>query len=93
MLARRPILVISRLPRAPRRLFDLNQASGLDRLYRYLAPDIGLDIGQRDRGVLTAKADRLAERTDARRAADTVNVVLCVLGEIVVEDVRYVGNM
>ena len=52
-----------------------------------------LNIGERDRVVLTAKANRISECTDARRATDPVDVVLRVLGEIIVKDVGHIGDV
>ena len=56
-------------------------------------PDKALNVGERDRVVLAPEANRIAERTDARRAADSMDVVLRVLGEIIVDDVGYIGNV
>ena len=83
----------SRFFRASRRLLDLHQAAGLDLLDRNLMPDKVLNVGERDRRVLAAETDRVAGCTGARRAADSVDVVLSVLRKIIIKHVSDIRNV
>ena len=56
-------------------------------------PDVRLDVGQRHRVELAGEADRVALRTEARRAADAVHVVLGVERQVEIEDVAHVLDM
>src|SRR5690606_11400326 len=60
-----------------------------DRLGRGVLLDIALDVGQADRIALAGEADRVALLAQARRAADAVDVVLGVEGQVVVVDVLH----
>src|SRR5690606_35839234 len=60
-----------------------------DRLGRDLLLDVGLDVGQADRVALAGEADRVALLAQPGGAADAVDVVLGVEGQVVVVDVLH----
>src|SRR3990172_1253375 len=55
--------------------------------YRDLLPDVLLDRIEIERAFLVCQGDRLSFSPGTRGAADPVDIVLAVLGEVVVDDV------
>ena len=76
-----------------RRALDRCQELGSHGGHGDLVPDIGFDIGQRDRVFLATEADGVTVGTGARGAPDPVHIVGGVLWQIEIEDMTHIRDV
>ena len=66
---------------------------GRDRSGRDLVPEVVFDFRQRHGEFLAGEADGIAFRTRASRAANTMNIIRSVLGQVEIEHVTHIRDV